>query len=444
MKASILFFLLIISGVRSMAQQTFSKVFYDSTSSGYAYSITPSFDNGEMVTGTIFNSGLVMKLDSAGSLEWNRLYSAGGYWTRFYSIIQTADSGFMLVGSILDSTNHFDALCMKVNRAGDTLWTRKLGTAADEEGISVAAAPDGGFVIVGYAENQTLSNSKILLFKLDSAGSMVWSQCLAHGISNMGYSVKPTPDSGFVITGNMVDSFPNNRYSAFLVKVNAAGNVSWAKNYYTVGQNTEGLDIAVLPGGYILYLTKYWHSAMMKVDLNGNVDWIHFFPDLVVNRPYSYSIPHARLITTSDGGLAFVNGVSDYNHFGRYYLCKTDTNGINAWGEQLILNALAFHENADKGFSVAGNGPLFQFRTTSIVFPDHFGVFRTDSLWNNSCGTVYGQIAARPDTINSMSISMTSSTAGVLSPVYPVISSTLPLSDSGCVGFALNTREISA
>ena len=79
------------------AQHAFSKVFYDSISPGYAYAITPSFDNGEMVAGTMFGSGLVMKLDSTGTLVWSRSYTVDSLYTSFNSILQTADSGFILV-----------------------------------------------------------------------------------------------------------------------------------------------------------------------------------------------------------------------------------------------------------------------------------------------------------------------------------------------------------
>ena len=72
MKTSLLFLMLIISGACSFAQHTFSKVYFDSTDYVYGYSIAATNDNGFLIAGSKPPAGLIFKIDSAGTILWDK------------------------------------------------------------------------------------------------------------------------------------------------------------------------------------------------------------------------------------------------------------------------------------------------------------------------------------------------------------------------------------
>lgn len=65
-------------------------------------------------------SGLLYKFNADDSLLWSREYQKGAQFRHFYHIIQTSDSNFLIAGTCHDSL-----WLLKVNEAGDTLWTSK-------------------------------------------------------------------------------------------------------------------------------------------------------------------------------------------------------------------------------------------------------------------------------------------------------------------------------
>src|SRR5436190_24380621 len=81
----------------SNAQPTFSKVYYENNFDTYGYSIAPAPGNGFLICGNKFNDGLIYKIDSAGTIAWDKKYSVG-LQVEFNMINPTADSGFILIG----------------------------------------------------------------------------------------------------------------------------------------------------------------------------------------------------------------------------------------------------------------------------------------------------------------------------------------------------------
>ncbi len=80
-------------------------------------------------------------------------------WTRTYggssedwdlSVQQTADGGYVLTGRTKSfGAGNYDVYLVKTNPLGDTLWTRTYGGNSDDEAWSVQQTTDGGFIVVG-------------------------------------------------------------------------------------------------------------------------------------------------------------------------------------------------------------------------------------------------------------------------------------------------------
>lgn len=128
-----------------------------------------TIDNGYILMGNRSNiyylSGDIWlaKTDSIGDTIWTKTIHTSDSIAG-YSIRQTADSGFIIAGKLINS-GYSDILLMKVNNNGDTVWTKKFGGFGNDAGNHVALTNDGGFIITG---NMT---SKAFLLKTDSYGN---------------------------------------------------------------------------------------------------------------------------------------------------------------------------------------------------------------------------------------------------------------------------------
>lgn len=104
----------------------------------------------------------------------------GNFWKyygsgRLNDCILTADSSLVTVG------NGF--LVMKTNLLGDTIWTRYFpdytGPMSVNEAISVTETPDHYYLICGYRGN--LSTITQRLVKVDAVGNLMWAKNYANG-----------------------------------------------------------------------------------------------------------------------------------------------------------------------------------------------------------------------------------------------------------------------
>lgn len=142
---------------------------------GFSYdelnSIQQTFDGGYIAVGETesFGYGIyLVKLDSTGSTQWSKTYSDTlfhGYWVE-----QTADSGFILLGTIWDSSST-DICLIKTNMTGDTLWKKSYGGSNADEGYYVQQTFDGGYIITGSSQSFQNNSGYLYLIKTDAHGN---------------------------------------------------------------------------------------------------------------------------------------------------------------------------------------------------------------------------------------------------------------------------------
>jgi hypothetical protein len=95
----------------------------------------------------------LVKVDSSGYLQWNRTYG-GAYDEEAYAIQQTSDGGFIAAGSTTTyGLGGWDFWQVKTDANGNTQWNQANGGASDDLAYSVQQTGDGGFILVGSTES---------------------------------------------------------------------------------------------------------------------------------------------------------------------------------------------------------------------------------------------------------------------------------------------------
>jgi hypothetical protein len=169
-----------------------------------ATSIQQTSDGGYIVAGSkeSFNSHSdvwLIKTDAFGDTLWTKTYG-DTLWEGAKSIQQTSDGGYVVVGSSsLDSWPTTDLLFIKTDASGNTLWYKTFGGNSWDEGYSVQQTSDGGYIIVGG----TLigDNSELWLIRTDALGDTLWTKSVGDNLEDVGFSVRQTSDGGYIITG---------------------------------------------------------------------------------------------------------------------------------------------------------------------------------------------------------------------------------------------------
>lgn len=115
-------------------------------------------------------------------------------------------------GGALASAGLSDIFVAKFDMNGGHLWSKKFGDAALQSGQGVAAGPNGEVVIVGYFQGAvnfgggaltTSGGADIFLAKFDAAGAHVWSKKLGSATDDqIGLAVAIDTAGDVIITGS--------------------------------------------------------------------------------------------------------------------------------------------------------------------------------------------------------------------------------------------------
>ena len=424
---SILFFLL---PVCSQAQQNmFNKVYKNSPPSGIqAFSIAPASDNGYLIAGSAWPNGLVLKTDSFGNTIWAKSYGNNNSGININSIIPTLDSCFVIAGNAFNtSTYKNEALCIKINATGDTVWSKTISQSGISLiAVSVQQTRDSGYIISGYSQENDPPYTRIFSARLDGSGNLIWINVFTGSINGqIAYSAKQTPDNGFLVIGNIAECSPCYSY-AVLIKLNESGIQSWSKKYKLNSfMYNNGYDFVNTPDGYMCYVS----SGLMKTDFSGNVLWTKSYSDVAGNG--CINCPSPKLRQVSDGGYIMLKGDIFLNG-GR--ITKTDSQGNQLWTNHVLLDAADVIETNQKELVIVGNGPLVGVKMPQTNEPQ-IGIIQTDSS-GNAADCVFS--SGNPpiiDTITTSSVTFTAITQGSSNSIYPEIKTINIDERSGCVDF---------
>ncbi len=236
------------------------------------------------------------------------------------------------------------------------VWTATFGGAADDEGYAVVQSADGGYVVAGRTASFGAGSDDVYIVKADASGNQVWAKTSGESGSDVGYSIAPTSDGGYIITGVSWSIFIGTRVC--LLKLDASGNKVGAG---TIGW--DGVDIGrsvaqTSDGGYIVAGETDSYGAggrdvyLVKADATCNEVWHQVFggPYMDVGR---------SVAQTSDGGYIVLGETdSDGNNLPDMYLIRTDASGNQVWAKTFdgggADHGCAVQPTLDGGFILAG------------------------------------------------------------------------------------------
>jgi hypothetical protein len=335
----------------------------------WSYCLIQTSDGGYAIAGVTQSFGAggldayVVKLDANGNLQWTKTIgrpeSEGGN-----SLIQTSDGGYAIAGA----TNSFgagytDVYVVKLDANGNLQWTKTIGGKKEDVGFSLIQTSDGGYAIAGATTSFGAGYADVYVIKLDANGNLQWAKTIGGPGDETGNSLIQTSDGGYAIAG-FTSSFGAGGLDAYVVKLDANGNLQWTK---TIGGKKEDLGLSLIQtsdGGYAIAGATYSFGAgeadvyVVKLDANGNLLWTKTIGGPESDGGFS-------LIQTSDGGYAIAGATNPFGaEYTDIYVVKLDANGKPQWtktigakNENLIKSSII--QTPDGSYVIAGTTRSF-------------------------------------------------------------------------------------
>lgn len=233
----------------------------------------------------------VVKLDNSGELIWEHSYG-GTSNDRGYCIMPTADGGFIMAGQTFSSDGEVtgqhgqnDAWLVKMDSAGNLEWQRAYGGSSEDIANAVLQLPDGGYVVAGSTSstNGDVSNSHGALdawvVRLDGTGAILWQRALGGSGSDAFNAMDLDVDGGLILAGQTTSNNGNvgqlhGAQDAWVVKLDLNGAILWQKTMGGILSDAFMDIVTTSDGGHIL--TGRSASADGDVTANAGSDdvWV--------------------------------------------------------------------------------------------------------------------------------------------------------------------------
>jgi len=212
----------------------------------------------------------LIRTNTNGIVQWTKTYGTPNVDVA-YNVKQTLDGGFLMVGKTKNSSGNSgdDILLVKTSSTGILQWVKSYGGMQDETGEDVIQLSDSSYVVVGFTKSFGKGNYDVYLFKVNKNGAAIWARTFGGTIEDEGFSIRQTPDNGFLLCGHTKSFGPGN-FDVYLMKTNSLGytgcNDSSGINTYSPHDTTMS--------GYIQDTLLYVKDSA-RVDTFLAIDSIH-------------------------------------------------------------------------------------------------------------------------------------------------------------------------
>jgi hypothetical protein len=359
------------SEIKSMYFEPTFSITFGGTEDEIAYSILQTVDGGYALAGITGSYGAgdrdfwLLKLDTEGTLEWDKTYGTGLY-ERSESLVATNDS-YLLTGCQLiykDSIYDYDALVVKTDLNGNEVWRNNYGDPLTSDySTSIIKTQDENFVITGYTKSEA-GDWNFWVFKINNAGNKIWDHNYGTIYLDHGHSVVETQDGGFLVVGDAGQDM-------LVIKIDSNGNQEWLQTYDSYNYDVGYEVIKDKDNNYLIAGRKGKEDSttdiwLLKIDFSGSIIF-----DKVFGEGEGYSIDN-----TVDGGCILTGHTPQYD----IILIKVDNLGNEEWHKTYG------GVSAEKGLSVKqtkGTGYIFTGYTSSFgAGSSDVWVIKTDPLGN--------------------------------------------------------------
>ena len=342
----------------------------------YGHSLDLTRDGGFIVAGYIKylsrkkkdHDIWVMKVDEIGDQEWCKTFG-GPSTDRAWSVKQTSDGEFLVVGETYSFGNNYQTLILKLDGSGNQEWLKLLGGNQSEGGRDIYLTSESTALITGMAYSESLKRPNFLLCEVTLDGDLLFEKSFDHELSGGASSVSKLQNEDLVLLGNLQKE-EDHSIDFGLLRINPTGEVVKRLRFGSIHSDEAKAMVSSKDGGYLIAGTEY-NDTLNKSDVvvykfNGfdEIEWKSYFGGLSADGG-------EKIIGTSDGGYAVIGHTQSFGegfrdvfliklaHTGQTEWTKTFGGASTDWGYDL-------KQTEDNGFLISAGSKSTRENATDI------------------------------------------------------------------------------
>jgi hypothetical protein len=160
----------------------------------------------------------IVKLDSAGVIEWQIMYRHSFADAHAHAIVETPDRGYVVAGFFISWEDRGSGFfLMKINDLGIAQWAKVYDGGRDIQALDLIQTQDCGFALVGSTFPPINDPSEALVIKTDEEGH--FESMISFGNSGDGnaHAIVERPGGGYAIGGSYAADTSGHLFENLLV-----------------------------------------------------------------------------------------------------------------------------------------------------------------------------------------------------------------------------------
>jgi len=214
-------------------------------------SVKQCADGGYIFTGQTYSYGqgggdaYLVRTDANGDTTWTKTFGGTQYDEGMYILANNDGSFTFVVRDSSSGAGDIDVQVIKTDPVGNTIWNKTYGGHEKDTGKMIQPTTDGGYVVASISRSFGWINPNMWIIKLDAAGDTLWTRTYGGWNHEHCYSVRQTADGGYTAIGHS-DTWSTNIEIMFL-KLNQIGELG---TYVSTDDYAINNEINVYPNPF--------------------------------------------------------------------------------------------------------------------------------------------------------------------------------------------------
>ncbi len=329
---------------------------------------------------------------------------------------QTADGGYVLIGSTQVDNEASQVLLVKVDEEGNQQWQRSFGGERNKAGVALVVLADGSMVLAANSENEN-GRQDILLIKTNALGEEQKRLILGTPVSDETIEDLTLTDEGRLLisgTSNDIDEITDkNTYDFYFPRadldlVSEINTASWLGRYGIDAEDRLSAGVQKEDGEFLMFGTsnatppdgsQLESTNIVVIDVNS----IGVSRGGISYYGTRFSDKCSDVALTSDGGFGII-GTSKNNNASEAIFIRLRNDGSVITQRTIDTNANidaeSITEAVNGGFVITGNQQVNGVNNIYLAKLDNLG----NLIWERSFGGIDEDRAGRIVQLNDGSL----------------------------------------
>jgi hypothetical protein len=268
-------------------------------------------DGGYILTGYTYSYGAgssdlwLIKTDGNGNLEWDNTFGDTEP-EHGYSVVQSGDEYIVTGYTKSYGEGDYDVWLIKTDNLGNEIWNKTYGGTEDDRSFAIQHTSDNNFVVAGFTESFGAGNYDMWLLKIDNAGDTLWTKTIGNDKLNRARSIAQTSDGGYILAGDTY-IYEQGEYNYYLVKIDPEQGVGINEKIQTKhsaycypnptsgiftiqGKDIQSIEITNVNGQIIRQLSINNEQSSVEIDLSKYGKGVYFITIQTDNQIFTNKI----------------------------------------------------------------------------------------------------------------------------------------------------------